>query len=221
MYKPLILAGLAVLCAPNTVAAAEKPKVHMGEMDSGTVHYRHGGHHLRRVVIDGVTVSNTGKLPDPDKRSDIKLKPGILSEDDAKEQRDALKPLEERTDTNALRAAEEAYLKDLRSWAFRQDDRFKQLKRIRKAYDRLKTYRDGVIVRGDDVSRIDPRLQGMKKKMTTVSEDIQLADYELKDMLERYQHSLKIMSHLVQSKQEAARAIVDKIGSSTPGSGDK
>ncbi len=119
-----------------------------------------------------------------------------------------LDPLKKRVDTRSMRTTEVEYAEKLRLWAVRQDARLLELQKIHSAYDRLKTYRDNAAANGDNVSRIDPRIAGMERKMAALTEEIELAVLELQKLTSRYQQQLNIMSRVSRDRHKTAVSII-------------
>lgn len=218
--RTLALAAVAALLAPWAAAAEDDDGLKPHEAthtvqqrkSAGEKTYQRVRRQQGRVLTDSDRNSRVRKIPGLHKTGDITLKRGIISRDDAIAQRKALGPLKKRMNTRGLRTAEAEYAENLRQWARRQDKRLLELQKIHTAYDRLKTYRDNAARNGDDVSRIDPRLAGMEKKMSVLSEDIRLGTQKLQEMLSRYQKNLKFMSHMIKTQHETAMAVVRETG---------
>ncbi len=217
--RTLALTALAALLAPWAAAAEDdglKPHeaTHTVQQRKGAGEKSDQGARRQqgRVLTDSDRNSQVRKMPGLHKTGDITLKRGVISRDEAIAQRKALDPLKKRLNTRGLRTAEAEYAEKLHRWARKQDKRLLELQKIHTAYDRLKTYRDNAKRNGDDVSRIDPRLAGMEKKIAALSEDIRLGTLELQEMLSRYQTKLKFMSHMIKSQHDTAMAVARETG---------
>lgn len=171
------------------------------------------------ALVPGSVLADSGsaskpprKIPGMHKVGDVTLKRGVMSAESASELLKALKPLEQRPDTRAMRNAEVQYAEELQAWAAKQKGRLQELRKIRSRYNRLKSYRDQAAARGDTTSRIDPRLKHMRHKMEVLSGEIRLAHDDLRSLQRRLRQTLQTMSAASKLRHRTADDYLAKLG---------